>query len=116
MSEEVEVGTVAELQSGVIRGAGHDAVGGRWRRALRGESAMPPPSRRSRRSVQSMKRVAWCAPGTAQIRRRDGSHDPRPAGCLRQVPGLDAGYRLSTKVIPLRRGKVTDRDGKLFVQ
>lgn len=39
-----------------------------------------------------------------------------PQGAFAKVPGLDSGYRLLTKVIPLRRGTVTERDGKVFVQ
>ena len=39
-----------------------------------------------------------------------------PQGAFAKVPGLNACFRLLTKVIPLRRGKVTERDGKVFVQ
>ncbi len=39
-----------------------------------------------------------------------------PQGAFAKVPGLDAGYRLLTKVIPLRRGKVIERSGKVFVE
>jgi hypothetical protein len=39
-----------------------------------------------------------------------------PQGAFAKVPGLDAGFRLLTKVLPLRRGKVAERDGKVFVQ
>ena len=51
-----------------------------------------------------------------KIQRRDRSDDPGPTGGFAKVPGLDSGYRLLTKVIPLRRGKVTEREGKVFVQ
>ncbi len=39
-----------------------------------------------------------------------------PQGAFAKLPGLDAAYLQLTKVIPLRRGKVTQRDGKIFVQ
>jgi len=39
-----------------------------------------------------------------------------PQGAFAKVPGLDAGFRLLTKVFPLRRGKVTERNGKVSVQ
>ncbi len=37
-----------------------------------------------------------------------------PQGAFAKV--LDFGYRLLTKVIPLRRGRVIEREGKVFVQ
>ena len=33
-----------------------------------------------------------------------------------QIPGLDAGYVLLTRVLPLGRGKVVERDGTVFVR
>jgi hypothetical protein len=38
-----------------------------------------------------------------------------PQGAFAQVPGLDVGYRLLTKVFPLGRGKIVEREGKVFV-
>jgi hypothetical protein len=32
------------------------------------------------------------------------------------VPGLDAAYRALTRVLPLRRGQVLERNGRLFVR
>src|SRR5689334_4522315 len=32
-----------------------------------------------------------------------------PQGIFAKVPGLDAGYKLLTRVLPLRRGKVDER-------
>jgi nitrite reductase/ring-hydroxylating ferredoxin subunit len=38
-----------------------------------------------------------------------------PQGVFARVPGLDAAYKLLTRVLPLRRGKLEDRDGVLYV-
>ena len=38
-----------------------------------------------------------------------------PQGFFAKVPGLGTAYRALTRVLPLRRGKVTERDGRLFV-
>jgi hypothetical protein len=33
-----------------------------------------------------------------------------------RIPGSDIAYRALTRVVPLRRGKVTERDGTLYVR
>jgi nitrite reductase/ring-hydroxylating ferredoxin subunit len=39
-----------------------------------------------------------------------------PQGVFAKVPGLGTAYRVLTRVLPLRRGQVTERDGRLFVR
>jgi len=39
-----------------------------------------------------------------------------PQGAFAKVPGLDGFYRALTRVLPLRRGRVEERDGQLFVR
>ena len=39
-----------------------------------------------------------------------------PQGVFAKVPGLDAAYRALTRVLPLRRGHVLERNGRLFVR
>ncbi len=39
-----------------------------------------------------------------------------PQGVFAKIPGLGAGFRLLTKVLPLGRGEVTERDGTVFVR
>ena len=39
-----------------------------------------------------------------------------PRGVFAKIPGVDAGYRLLTRVLPLGRGEVVERDGTLFVR
>jgi nitrite reductase/ring-hydroxylating ferredoxin subunit len=38
-----------------------------------------------------------------------------PQGIFAKVPGLDAGYRLLTRVLPLGRAPVTERGGDLEI-
>ena len=38
-----------------------------------------------------------------------------PQGIFARVPGLDFGYRMLTRVLPLGRAAVTERDGDLYV-
>ena len=39
-----------------------------------------------------------------------------PQGFFAKIPGLDAGYLLLTKVLPLRRGVLVEREGTVFVR
>src|SRR5258708_3188909 len=38
-----------------------------------------------------------------------------PQGIFARVPGLDFGYRMLTRVLPLGRAPVTEHDGDLYV-
>src|SRR4051794_24482902 len=38
-----------------------------------------------------------------------------PQGAFAKVPGLDWAYRMLTRVLPLRRGQVREREGRLYV-
>jgi nitrite reductase/ring-hydroxylating ferredoxin subunit len=116
MSHEVEVGTVAELQPGVVRGAGHYAAGNAG-----GE--LFAVSRRCRHLRADLAEGSIDEQGCLVCPWHGAKYDVStgrmtvgPQGAFAKVPGLDSGYRLLTKVIPLRRGKVTERDGKVFVQ
>lgn len=39
-----------------------------------------------------------------------------PQGVFAKIPGLDAAYIGLTHVVPLRRRRVVERDGRLFLQ
>jgi nitrite reductase/ring-hydroxylating ferredoxin subunit len=39
-----------------------------------------------------------------------------PQGAFAKVPGLDASYRLLTRVAPLKTGTVINQDGTLYVR
>ena len=38
-----------------------------------------------------------------------------PQGIFAKVPGLDFSYRMLTRVLPLGRTRVTERDGELYI-
>jgi nitrite reductase/ring-hydroxylating ferredoxin subunit len=116
MNQEVEVGTVEELPPGVVRGAGHYAVGNAG-----GE--LFAVSRRCRHLRADLANGSIDEEGCLVCPWHGAKYDVStgrmtlgPQGGFAKVPGLDSGYRLLTKVIPLRRGTVTKRDGKIFVQ
>ncbi len=116
MSEEVDVGTVAELQPGVIRGAGHYAVGNAG-----GE--LFAVSRRCRHLRADLAEGSIDEEGCLVCPWHGAKYDVAtgrmtlgPQGAFAKVPGLDAGFRLLTKVLPLRRGKLTERNGKVSVR
>lgn len=116
MSEAVEVGTVAELQPGVIRGAGHYAVGNAGGKLF-------AVSRRCRHLRADLAEGSLDDAGCLVCPWHGAKYDVStgrmtlgPQGAFAKVPGLDAGFRLLTKVLPLRRGKVTEEDGTVSVQ
>jgi hypothetical protein len=39
-----------------------------------------------------------------------------PQSFFAKIPGLDAGYRLMTRVLPLGRGVLVEREGTVFVR
>jgi nitrite reductase/ring-hydroxylating ferredoxin subunit len=116
MARETEVGPSSELGPGVVRGAGRYAVGnaGGERFAV---------TRRCRHMGADL------AGGT--IDRRDclvcpwhgarydvttGRMTRGPQGVFARIPGLDAGFRLLTRALPLGRGKLTERGGTIYVE
>jgi len=115
MGDELRVGPASELPPGRIVGAGRYAVGnatgnlfavGRRCRHLRADLAggsidddgyLVCPWHGSKYDV-----------GTGRMVRG-------PQGIFAKVPGLGAANKLWTRVLPLRRGKVEERDGTLYV-
>src|SRR2546428_9700129 len=39
-----------------------------------------------------------------------------PQGIFAKIPGLDEGFKLLTRVLPLRRAPVVERDGTVYVR
>ena len=116
MAEETEVATADELVPGVVRGAGKYAVGNangelfavtRHCRHLRADLANG--------SIDD-KGCLVCPWHGAAYDVTTGQMTRGPQGIFAKVPGLDFGYRLLTKVLPLGRGELVERDGKVFVR
>jgi nitrite reductase/ring-hydroxylating ferredoxin subunit len=116
MSREHEVGPVADLPPGAVVGAGRYAVGN-----IAGERFAV--SRRCRHLGADLANGTIDEQGGLVCPWHQSAYDVRtgrmlrgPQGVFAKVPGLDAAYRLLTRALPLRRGQVLERDGRLFVR
>jgi nitrite reductase/ring-hydroxylating ferredoxin subunit len=116
MSEEHEVGPADALTPGTVKGAGHYAVGNSG-----GE--LFAVTRRCRHlgadlaggSIDEQGRLV-CPWHQSAYDVRSGRMVRGPQGAFAKVPGLGAAYRALTKVLPLQRGEVVERDGRLVVR
>jgi nitrite reductase/ring-hydroxylating ferredoxin subunit len=116
MSQDHEVGPVADLPPGAVVGAGGYAVGN-----IAGE--LFAVSRRCRHLGADLANGSLDEEGRLVCPWHHSAYDVRtgrmlrgPQGVFAKVPGLDAAYRALTRVLPLRRGHVLQRDGRLFVR
>jgi nitrite reductase/ring-hydroxylating ferredoxin subunit len=116
MAEEIEVGPAAELGPGVVRGAGPYAVGN-----AQGELFAVTRHCRHLRADLSDGSIAEdgclvCPWHGAKYEVDTGRMVRGPQGVFAKIPGLDVGFRLLTRVLPLGRGEVDQRDGTVFVR
>lgn len=116
MTQETEVGPASDLVPGVVRGGGRYAVGN-----ANGE--LFAVTRRCRHlgadlADGSIDREAClvCPWHGARYDVATGRMTRGPQGFFAKIPGLDAGYRLLTRVLPLGRGELTEREGTLYVR
>lgn len=116
MAGDIDVGPVAEIGPGVVRGAGRYAVGN-----AAGERFAV--SRRCRHLGADLADGSIDADGCLVCPWHQATYDTGtgrmlqgPQGIFAKIPGLGAGFRLLTRVLPLRRGEVVERDGRLFVR
>jgi len=116
MTQELQVGPVGDLPPGRVTGVGSYAVGNSG-----GE--LFAVSRRCRHlgadlaggSIDEEGRLV-CPWHRSAYDVRTGRMVRGPQGAFAKVPGLGAVNRLVTRVLPLRRGRVVERDGCLFVR
>jgi nitrite reductase/ring-hydroxylating ferredoxin subunit len=116
VSDEHEVGPVEDLPPGKVTGVGRYAVGnvdgelfavGRRCRHL-GADLGGGSIDEEGRLVCPWHRSAYDVTTGRMVR--------GPQGAFAKVPGLGAAYRALTRVLPLRRGSVVERDGCLYVR
>jgi 3-phenylpropionate/trans-cinnamate dioxygenase ferredoxin component len=116
MAGEIEVGPTAELTPGVVRGAGRYAAGN-------ADGELFALTRRCRHLGADLANGSIDRRGCLVCPWHGASYDVGtgrmtrgPQGFFAKIPGLDAGFRLLTRVLPLGRGKLEERDGTVFVR
>lgn len=116
MGAEIEVGTETELAPGVVKGAGHYAVGN-----VDGQRFAV--TRKCRHLRADLADGSINADGCLECPWHHATYDVTtgemvrgPQGIFAKIPGLGAAFRLLTKVLPLGRGEVTERDGTVYVE
>lgn len=113
---ETRVGPAAELSKGTVTGAGKWAVGntGQDRFAV---------TRRCRHLYADLANGSIDAKGCLVCPWHGSRYDVKtgrmvrgPQGIFAKIPGLGAGFKALTKVLPLGRGTVIERDGDVYVR
>jgi nitrite reductase/ring-hydroxylating ferredoxin subunit len=116
MGREVEVGPASELTPGKVTGAGRYAVGN-------SQGELFAVTRRCRHLFADLANGRIDKDGCLVCPWHASKYDVRtgrmvrgPQGIFAKIPGLGASYKALTKVLPLGRGKVEERDGELYVR
>jgi len=115
MTSETRVGPASDLPPGKVTGAGIWAVGN-----VDGEYFAV--TRRCRHLFADLANGHIANDGCLVCPWHGSKYDVKsgrmvrgPQGIFRKIPGLDQFYIGLTRVLPLGRGRVTQRDGTLFV-
>jgi len=115
MSEQL-VGAVDELGPGTVRGVGRWAV-------LNVDGRRYAVSRRCRHLRADLAEGHIDDGGCLICPWHQSAYDPStgrmtvgPQGFFARVPGLGLFYKTLTRVLPLGRGKIVERDGQVFVR
>jgi nitrite reductase/ring-hydroxylating ferredoxin subunit len=113
---EIRVGPASDLLPGVVRAAGRYAVGN-------ADGELFAVTRRCRHLGADLAggsidedACLVCPWHGAAYDVTSGRMTRGPQGFFAKIPGLDAGYRLMTRVLPLGRGEVEERDGTVYVR
>ena len=116
MSEPIEVGTVASLKPGVVKGAGDYAVGN-------SQGELFAVSRRCRHLFADLADGDIDEDGCLVCPWHQSKYDVTtgrmvqgPQGIFAKVPLLGASFKILTRIVPLRRGKVTKKNRRVYVE
>jgi nitrite reductase/ring-hydroxylating ferredoxin subunit len=116
MTIEQEVGPALDLPPGKVTGAGIWAVGN-----VGGDYFAV--TRRCRHLYADLARGHIAKDGCLVCPWHGSKYDVKtgrmvrgPQGIFRRIPGLSRSFILLTRVLPLGRGRVVERDGMLFVR
>jgi nitrite reductase/ring-hydroxylating ferredoxin subunit len=111
MATEELVCAASELPSGKVTGCGPWAVGN-----SRGDYfAVTRRCHHLYADTIDSKGCLVCPWHGVALRREDGADGARPAGHLRENPWDRRGIQALTQVLPLGRGAVVERKGKIYV-
>ncbi len=115
MSEQQSVGPATDLPPGTVVGAGRYAVG-------HAGGDYFAVTRRCRHLGADLAGGSIDNDGCLVCPWHQSAYDVRtgrmvrgPQGVFAKVPGLGFGFRMLTRVLPLGRAVVTERDGDLYV-
>jgi len=116
MADETEVGPASELTPGVVTGAGSYAVGN-------SSGDLFAVSRRCRHLRADLAKGSIDDDGCLVCPWHHSKYDVAtgrmvlgPQGIFAKIPFLGTGFKLLTTVLPLRRGKVTKRNKRIYVE
>jgi nitrite reductase/ring-hydroxylating ferredoxin subunit len=116
MARAIEVGAAAELVPGVVHGAGRYAVGN-------ADGELFAVTRRCRHLRADLANGSFDREGCLVCPWLGARYDVATGrmtrglqGFFAKIPGSDAGYILLTRVLPLGRGVLVERDGTVFVR
>jgi len=116
MADEICVGAATELLPGTIKGAGRFAVG------IAGERhfAVTRRCRHLRADLAGgsidVNGCLVCPWHGARYDVDTGQMVEGPGAAFAKIPGLDSAYKSLTRVLPLGRGEVSERDGDVYVR
>lgn len=112
---EKEIGPASELTPGTVKGVGHYAVGN----ASGSHFAV---TRRCRHLYADLANGSIDSKGCLVCPWHGSRYDVStgrmvkgPGGVFAKIPGLGAGFKALTRVLPLGRRKVVERGGTLYL-
>jgi nitrite reductase/ring-hydroxylating ferredoxin subunit len=116
MSKEQQIGPATDLPPGTVVGAGHYAVGNAGGHYF-------AVTRRCRHLGADLAGGSIDANGCLVCPWHHSAYDVDtgrmvrgPQGVFAKIPGLDWGFRMLTRVLPLGRATVTERQGELYLE
>ena len=116
MPDEIEVCPASELTPGVVVGAGPWAVGN-------ASGDLFAVSRRCRHLYADLAEGTIDEDGCLTCPWHGSKYDVKsgqmirgPQGGFAKIPGLGVAYKMITRVLPLRRGRVVLRDEVIYVE
>jgi len=116
MGAEIKAGSVSDLEPGKVRAAGRYAVGN-------ADGEYFAVTRRCRHLYADLANGTVDRDGCLVCPWHGSRYDVKtgrmvrgPQGIFAKIPGLGAGFKFLTRVLPLGRGTVEVRDGDLYVR